>query len=137
MKRMPIMLFFTLLVGIGFGSVANHLLTTQQTGIIRTMLLKTNLEGVEGREAILGTATLSPGLMAGKHSHHGDELGYVVEGTAVLKVEAQLSLTLKPGDTYHIAANRAHDARNIGPTPAKVLSIYVVEKGKPLAVSVP
>jgi hypothetical protein len=30
-----------------------------------------------------------------------------------------------------------HDTQNIGSTPAKVLAIYIVEKGEPLAISAP
>lgn len=63
-------------------------------------------------------------------------LGYVLEGYAVLEVEGQAPLALKAGDIYHIEAKRVHDAKNTGPTPAKILGIYLVEKGQPLATPV-
>jgi len=41
------------------------------------------------------------------------------------------------GNHYHIDATKRHDARNTGTGPAKVLAIYLIEKGKPLAVAAP
>ena len=43
---------------------------------------------------------------------------------------AELAQGVAAGKHYH------HDARNTGTTPAKVLAIWLVEKGKPLAVPV-
>lgn len=40
---------------------------------------------------------------------------------------------MKAGDTYAIEAGKIHDAKAIGDRPAKVLAVYIVEKGKPLA----
>lgn len=60
----------------------------------------------------------------------------MLEGSAVLEVEGQPRIALKVGDTYHIEANKPHDALNTGKIPAKVLAIWIVEKGKPLAVPV-
>jgi quercetin dioxygenase-like cupin family protein len=43
---------------------------------------------------------------------------------------------LKAGDTYYIEALRAHDAKNAGTSPAKVLAVYIVETGYPFATLV-
>jgi hypothetical protein len=50
-----------------------------------------------------------------------------------LEVDGQTPISLVAGDTYHIEAERIHDAKATGSTPAKVLAIWIVEKGQPLA----
>ena len=127
----------TLAVGIATGWTAATMLEAQQTGIKRTLLMRKELAGIEGREVYLGTAEIAPGASAGRHFHDGHEIGYVQEGMAVLEIEGQAPIELKPGDHYHIDATKRHDARNTGTGPAKVLAIYLIEKGKPLAVAAP
>jgi quercetin dioxygenase-like cupin family protein len=126
-----------LAVGVAVGWTAATTLEAQQTGIKRTLLLKTELAGIDGREVYLGTAEIAPGASAGRHFHDGHEIGYVLDGMALFEVEGQAPVTLKPGDHYHVDAGKRHDARNTGPGPAKVLAIYLIEKGKPLAVAAP
>lgn len=104
----------------------------QQSGIKRTLLLKQDISA-EGREVIMGTAEIAAGGAAGKHYHHGEEVGYVLEGETVLEIEGQPTLTLKPGQSYSIPAGKVHDAKASAGGPAKVLAVYIVEKGKPLA----
>jgi quercetin dioxygenase-like cupin family protein len=124
-------------VGIVTGWTAATVLEAQPTGIKRTLLMKKELAGIDGREVYLGTAEIAPGATAGRHFHDGHEIGYVLEGTALFEVEGQAPIELKPGDHYHVDAGKRHDARNTGPGPAKVLAIYLIEKGKPLAVPAP
>lgn len=124
-------------LGIAVGWMAATMLEAQPTGIKRTLLMKKELAGIDGREVYLGTAELAPGASAGRHFHDGHEIGYVLEGTAHFEVEGEAPLVLKPGDHYHVDAGKRHDARNIGGGPAKVLAIYLIEKGKPLAVPAP
>jgi len=126
-----------LAVGIVTGWIAATVLEAQQTGIKRTLLMKKELAGIDGREVYLGTAEIAPGGSAGRHFHDGHEIGFVLEGTAVLEIEGQAPISLKAGDHYHIDAAKRHDARNTGTGPAKVLAIYLIEKGKPLAVAAP
>ncbi len=135
MKRTLLMLGVTLAAGIAIGAVGAQLLA-QQPGVKRAMLLKTELTGIDGKEAFLGHAEVSPGASAGKHYHHGHEFGYVLEGSGVIEVEGAPSISVKAGDAYHIEPGRPHDARNTGTTPLKAVAVWIVEKGKPLAVPV-
>jgi hypothetical protein len=50
------------------------------------MLRTTDLQDMKGKEALVGAAELVPGVAAGKHNQHGDDLGYILKGTAVLEV---------------------------------------------------
>jgi len=123
-----------LVVGAGLGVFGSRALDAQPPGLRRSVLVRAE---VDARDVILGTAELRPGAAAGRHFHHGLEVGYVLEGTAVLEVEGQPPVALKAGDAYHVPANRPHDVKNAGSLPARALAVYVVEKGKPLAVPAP
>ena len=107
-------------------------LYAQQPGFTRKMLQDQNV-GVSDRHAVQVLAEFVPGGAAGKHTHPGEELGYVLEGTLQLEVDGQPARTLKAGEVFFIPAGVVHDGRNVGSGPAKVLATYVVEKGKPVA----
>ena len=77
---------------------------------------------------------IAPGVLAPNHSHPGEEIIYVLEGTFVYEVEGQAPVTLKAGDVLFIPAGKVHSAKNIGKTNAAELATYIVEKGKPLVV---
>jgi quercetin dioxygenase-like cupin family protein len=107
----------------------------QAPGIKRTRLQRGDLSG--DREVILGQAEIAPGAAAGRHTHFGVEVGYVVEGSASLEIEGEMPRLLKAGDSYLIPAGKVHDAKTVGEAPVKVIATYVVEKGKPLATPAP
>jgi quercetin dioxygenase-like cupin family protein len=107
-------------------------LYAQQPGFTRKMLQDQEMS-VQDRHAVQVLAEFVPGGAAGRHTHPGEELGYVMEGTLQLDVEGQPSRTLKAGETFFIPAGTVHDGRNVGTGPAKVLATYIVEKGKPVA----
>ena len=87
-------------------------------------------------ETITGVAELSPSVNIGRHTHFGPETGYVMEGELTLLVDGKPPLALKAGDSYQVPPGAPHDARS-GENGAKVLAVYVVEKGKPLATAAP
>ena len=107
----------------------------QQPAFKRTMLQKNDLSA-QGREAVQVLAEFAPGAAAGKHTHPGEEMGYVLEGTLVLEVVGKKPVTLKAGDVFFVPAGVVHDGKNAGKGPAKVLATYVIEKGKPVATPV-
>jgi quercetin dioxygenase-like cupin family protein len=107
-------------------------LSAQQPGFKRTVVQKQDLS-VAGREVVQAVAEIPGGMAAGKHTHPGEEIGYVLEGSFTLLVEGKPPLTVKAGDSFFVPAGTVHDGKNEGPGMAKVLATYVVEKGKPLA----
>lgn len=107
----------------------------QQPSFKRTMLQKYDLSA-QGREAVQVLAEFAPGAAAGRHTHPGEELGYVLAGTLLLEVDGKEPITLKTGDTFFVPAGKIHDGKNVGKGPAKVLATYIVEKGKPIATPV-
>jgi len=107
-------------------------LYAQQPGFTRKML-QDQAVGATDRHAVQVIAEFVPGGAAGKHTHPGEELGYVLEGTLQLEIAGQPPRTLNAGEVFFVPAGVVHDGRNIGAGPAKVLATYVVEKGKPVA----
>ncbi|HUP12067.1 MAG TPA: cupin domain-containing protein [Niastella sp.] len=87
-----------------------------------------------GKEAIQVRVDIAPGVLAPNHSHPGEEIIYVLEGTFVYEVEGEAPKTLKAGDVLFIPAGKVHSAKNIGTTNAAELATYIVEKSKPLVV---
>jgi len=110
-------------------------LNAQQPGFTRK-LMQDQILSVQGRHAVVALAEFIPGGAAGKHTHPGEELGYVVEGTLQLEIEGKPPITLKAGEVFFVPAGLVHDGKNVGAGPAKVLATYIVEIGKPVATPV-
>ncbi len=87
----------------------------------------------EGYKTVTGLAEIVPGGASGLHTHPGIETGYILEGEVLMSVEGQPDKTLKSGDSYMIPASARHDVKSIGSVPAKAVSVFVVDKSKPLA----
>lgn len=115
----------------GSGLIGLPPLNAQQPGFKRVELQRSDLS-VAGREAIIARADFDPDGIVGRHTHPGEEMGYIIEGTVQLEIDGKPPVISKAGDVYFIPAGAVHAARNVGKTPAKVLATYIVEKGKPL-----
>jgi quercetin dioxygenase-like cupin family protein len=137
MNRTRVMLVIALVVGMAVGMFGNRVLIAQQP-VTRTILQQKDLEGAAGREVVMYRAEVVPGGVAGKHFHPGPELIYVLEGALLLEPDGHPPVTLKAGESAHMAAKHIHNAKNASTTgPAKVLVFLVGEKGQPLAIPVP
>ncbi len=108
-----------------------------QSPLTRTVLQTKPLTTVPGRDGIIVRAELAVGGTAPRHMHPGEEFVYVLEGTATFDMAGQEPIALKPGDAFVIPANTPHVARNTGQVPVKLLSTYIIEHGKPLAIPTP
>ena len=118
-----------LLVG---SAVALHLASAQQQpGFTRTDLQRHDLS-VPGREVVQVRVDIAPGVASPRHTHPGEEIIYVLEGTLEYEVEGTPPVTLKAGDVLFVPAGAIHVAKNVGSSNAAELATYVVEKGKPL-----
>ena len=106
--------------------------SAQQPGFKRTVIQQGDLS-VPGREVVSAIAEFEPGATSGRHTHPGEEAGYILEGTLVLEQEGKPAVTLTAGKTFFIPAGTIHNATNSGSTGARVLATYIVEKGKPIA----
>jgi len=91
---------------------------------------------IPDREAVVARAEFATGAATPKHTHPGEELGYVLEGEITLEIDGKPAAKLKAGDSFFVPPGTAHLARNAGKGAAAVVSTYVIEKGKPLATPV-
>ncbi|APW41219.1 cupin domain-containing protein [Rhodoferax saidenbachensis] len=104
----------------------------QASGLTRTLVGKADVS-VPGREAVVARVDVAPGGVAGWHTHPGDEISYVLEGEATLLVAGQAPRKVVAGESFVVPAGIVHNAMNHGATPTKLVGVYVVEKGQPLA----
>jgi quercetin dioxygenase-like cupin family protein len=112
-------------------AVAQSADLAQTAGIKRTDLVRNDLSA-PGREVIQVLVEFAPGVAFPKHSHPGEEIAYVTEGTLEYALEGRAPVTLKAGDALFIPAGTPHAVRNAGSGKAAELATYIVEKGKPL-----
>ena len=113
--------------------LALNVAQAQLVGARRIDLQRHDLS-VPGREVIQVIVELEPGTTAPRHSHPGEEIIYVLEGTWEYTLDGKPPLVLKAGDVLFIPAGVIHSARNVGTGRGKELATYIVEKGKPLLV---
>ena len=106
--------------------------SAQQTGLRRTDLQRHDLSA-PGREVVQVRVDFDPGSAAPRHTHPGEEIIYVLEGTLEYEIGGK-RVTANRGDALFVPAGVVHSARNIGRGNAAELATYVVEKGKPLVV---
>ena len=130
MKTARIISLAALIVGSG---LALHAAQVQQPGIKRTDALRHDL-GVPGREVVQVRVDFAPGAAFGRHSHPGEEIAYVLEGSLEYQFDGKAPVTLKAGDALYIPAGTIHSAKNVGSGNGAELATYIVEKGKPLVV---
>ena len=122
---------------IAFGILAVGLLAvpaladSAPPGIKRTPLQ--SIDFPDGYKTVTGLAEVAPGHASGMHTHPGIETGYVLDGEVLMIVEGQPDRTLKPGDSFVIPSGAKHDVKSVGSMPAKAISVFVVDKSKPLA----
>jgi quercetin dioxygenase-like cupin family protein len=107
-------------------------LIAQVPALTRTIVTRADVS-VPGREAVIARVEVAPGGVAGWHTHPGDEISYVTEGEATLMVAGQPPRKVSAGEGFVIPAGVVHNAKNEGATATKLVGVYVVEKGKPLA----
>ena len=111
-------------------------LMAQNSGLTRTLIGRGDMS-VPGREAVVARVELAPGARAGRHTHPGDEISYMMEGESTLLIDGEPPRVVKAGESFIVPAGVIHDAVNNGTVPVKLVGVYVVEKGKPLVTPAP
>ena len=108
--------------------IASQIAPAQQAGLKRTDLQRHDLS-IPAREVVQALVEVAPGVAAPKHTHPGEEIIYVVEGSLEYEVEGKPPMTLKAGEVLFIPYGTVHSAKNVGSGNAVELATYVVEKG--------
>jgi quercetin dioxygenase-like cupin family protein len=108
-------------------------MSAQAPGFKRTLVQQGDLS-TPGREVVQALVEFQQGGSPGRHTHAGEEVAYVIEGTLVVEQDGKPPMTMTAGQGFMIPAGTVHSAT--AKTAAKILATYVVEKGKPLATPV-
>jgi quercetin dioxygenase-like cupin family protein len=103
----------------------------QPAGITRTDLQRQDIS-IEGREVVQARVDLAPEAPPIKHTHPGEEIIYILEGSLKYEIEGGPTKTYEAGDALTVPAGAVHSVRNVGNGDAAELATYIVEKGKPL-----
>lgn len=103
-------------------------------GIKRTILQRADVPGTS-LETIVAQVEVAPNFRAGRHTHPGNAVGYVMEGEFKMFVDGQPSQSVKAGEALIVPAGAVHD-EGTDAAPAKLIVTYVVEKGKPLVAPI-
>jgi len=110
--------------------VVSQVSEAQQAGTKRTALQQHDLSA-PGREVVQVRVDFDPGYVSPRHTHPGEEIIYVIEGSLEYEIGGKTS-KVEAGDVLFVPAGTPHLARNIGSTNGAELATYIVEKGKPL-----
>ena len=116
-----------LIIGSG---LALHVTHAGQAGTKRTNLQRHDLSA-PGREVVQVRVDFDPGYVAPRHTHPGEEIIYVIEGSLEYEIDGKVA-RVKAGDVLFVPAGAVHTAKNVGSGNGAELATYVVEKGKPL-----
>ena len=100
-------------------------------GVTRTDLQQHEL-GAPGYETVQARVDIAPGITAPWHTHPGEEIIYVLEGSLEYQLEGQQPRIYKSGEVLFVPAGVPHKATNVGTDNGAELATYVVQKGKPL-----
>ena len=103
MKEIRVITAAVLIAGSGMALHAAHV----QQAVIRTDLQRHDL-GIPGREVVQSRVDFDEGAAFGKHSHPGDEIAHVLEGSLEYQLEGRQPITLKAGDVLSIPAGTIH-----------------------------
>jgi quercetin dioxygenase-like cupin family protein len=122
-----------LAAGIAVGAALDRALVAQQSGITRSELTRLDVPPGAPHEAVMAIAEIAPGSSSGRHFHNGVELGYVLDGELFVERADGSTATYTKGQAFKNPTTEVHNARNRGTSPTRLLTVYIVEKGKPLA----
>jgi quercetin dioxygenase-like cupin family protein len=133
MRRLALVVGLTFVGGITLGVIGDHLLHAQQSPIKRTEVLRTDMLGMDGKEAHMWIADIAPGAATGTHRHPTPRFVYVMEGSVVLEMEGQPAQTFKAGQGFMESADAPHNFKNSSTSEtAKALGFQIAGKGQPL-----
>lgn len=100
---------------------------------VRSILERHDQSDVPGKEIVIGTATLPRGSVIGFHTHPGDEIGYVIRGTLILRTRGKPDRILHAGDSFFNPRGAIHSLWAAPGSGGMEVSTWIVDKGAPLA----
>ncbi len=83
-------------------------------------------------ETVMMFVEIAPAVNSGLHTHPGFDAAYLLDGDLTVLERGQPDKLIHAGKSWHVRPGMVHEVK-AGERTAKVLAVYVVEKGKPLA----
>ncbi|MBQ0896560.1 cupin domain-containing protein [Micromonospora sp. U56] len=88
---------------------------------------------VPGKLIVQTLFEIPVGLASGRHSHPGEEVGYLIHGTVAMEFDDRPTFTIHAGEPFLIPPHTIHNARNITDhTTTRMLSTYLANENEPL-----
>jgi len=98
----------------------------------RQELKRADLATSADMEVVTSISEIRKGAGIPRHSHHGIETGYVLQGTMV-QLPGQAPTMMQTGSSFMNLRDVPHAGFTVvGDQPLKLLTVHVVDKGKPL-----
>lgn len=98
----------------------------------RQELKRADLAASADMEVVTSISEFRKGEGIPRHSHHGTETGYVLQGTMV-QLPGQAPTMMQTGSSFMNLRDVPHAGFTVvGDQPLKLLTVHVVDKGKPL-----
>jgi len=124
--------FFLIALCFGLVGFVSINADAQGPGVTSKTLLEGNLSDDTTKEVVMRLVEFPPGSSLSRHTHPGDELAFVLQGTLEIIAEGREARRVSTGDTFHNRRGIIHEARNVGDTPVRLLVTFIVDKGKPV-----
>lgn len=99
----------------------------------RTVLQRSDVPMGLQHESVFGMGEVPQGVSAGRHTHPGVEMLVVVAGEVDFTIDGEAPRRMKDGDSQLVPIGKIHDVKGVGAGTARIISTWVVEKGKPMA----
>jgi quercetin dioxygenase-like cupin family protein len=98
----------------------------------RHELKRADLATSPAMEVITSIDEIRKGETLPRHSHHGIETGYVLQGT-MIQISGQAPTMMQTGSSFMNARDVPHAGFIVvGDQPLKLLTVHVVDKSRPL-----
>lgn len=103
-----------------------------------TVLLKSDIPGLPGKELQITRTVYPPGAVNTKHYHTSQAVFLIIEGSAVFQEQGQPPVTLKAGDVLHVMPGTIHGHWNASTTvPYVSHEVTILERGQPSNIKTP
>jgi quercetin dioxygenase-like cupin family protein len=138
MYRKYILGGLALLAAFGAGvALSPKFVAAQANLFVPKEVVREDMVGMPGQEVLVQYIEYKPGAAVPWHLHpDAHEMTVVVEGTAWLEVEGQGKRQLNVGDGFHMQPNVVHRGGNESNVSAKVVTVRIKPKDKPILVPV-
>lgn len=107
-----------------------------QDSTARKELRRVDLSGAPGMEVVLSLSEYKPGDALPAHFHHGIEAGYVIEG-GMVEIPGKPAFEISTGAPIMNLRDVTHGGfKIVGAKSIKLITVHIVDKGKPLYAEV-